>query len=139
MLVIDDEDLHQSRVSVGTFLATRLRVPPLRPELDTRAFRDALTMIAEMTGQAVAICDEHGHVLYATARARRLLASEDIPPEIIALAAENDAMAKVALWAQNDEIGLRVTATQNDDATANAHTSAVDTGLHTFTWEAQSA
>jgi hypothetical protein len=46
---------------------------------------------------------------------------------------------KGSSWAQNDEIGLRVTATQNDDATANAHTSTVDTGLHTFTWEAQSA
>lgn len=54
-------------------------------------------MIAEMTGQAVAICDEQGHVLYATARARRLLGSEDVPSEILALAAENDAMAKVTL------------------------------------------
>ena len=54
-------------------------------------------MMAEMTGQAVAICDEQGRVLYATARARRLVGGADIPSEILALAAENDAMAKVAL------------------------------------------
>jgi DNA-binding CsgD family transcriptional regulator len=72
-------------------------VPPLRTELDVRAFRDALTMMAEMTGQAVAICDEQGRVLYATARARRLVGSADIPAEILTLAGENDATAKVAL------------------------------------------
>ena len=41
-------------------------------------------------------------------------------------------------WATNDSVDYRFTISVNDDATANAHTSATSTGSHSFTWEAQS-
>ena len=40
-------------------------------------------------------------------------------------------------WAPTDAVDYKFTITQNDDATANAHTSAVTSGAHTFTWEAR--
>jgi hypothetical protein len=43
-----------------------------------------------------------------------------------------------ANWAQNDSVDYRFTITAIDDPTPNAHTSAAGTGLHTFTWEADS-
>jgi Camelysin metallo-endopeptidase len=49
-----------------------------------------------------------------------------------------DGKAAAATWAQNDAIDYRFIITQNDDPTANAHTSALSSGSHTFTWEARS-
>ena len=40
-------------------------------------------------------------------------------------------------WAQNDNVDYRFTISVVDDTTPNAHTSAVGTGSHTFTWEAR--
>jgi hypothetical protein len=40
-------------------------------------------------------------------------------------------------WNQNDSVDYRFTITVNDDSTPNAHTSAVSSGAHTFTWEAR--
>ena len=48
-----------------------------------------------------------------------------------------DGKAAAAAWAQNDTVDYRFTITQNDDATANAHTTASSSGAHTFTWEAR--
>jgi Camelysin metallo-endopeptidase len=48
-----------------------------------------------------------------------------------------DGKAGGAAWAQNDTVDYRVTITQNDDATANAHTAATSSGAHSFTWEAR--
>jgi predicted ribosomally synthesized peptide with SipW-like signal peptide len=48
-----------------------------------------------------------------------------------------DGKAGGAAWAQNDTVDYRFTITQNDDATANAHTSAASSGAHSFTWEAR--
>lgn len=49
----------------------------------------------------------------------------------------SDGKAAAAAWAQNDTVDYRFTITQNDDATANAHTTVTSSGLHTFTWEAR--
>jgi predicted ribosomally synthesized peptide with SipW-like signal peptide len=49
-----------------------------------------------------------------------------------------DGKASAATWATNDAIDYRFIITQNDDPTANAHTSALSSGAHTFTWEARS-
>jgi hypothetical protein len=43
-----------------------------------------------------------------------------------------------AAWATNDSVDYRFTISVNDDPTANAHTSALSTGTHSFTWEADS-
>jgi hypothetical protein len=48
-----------------------------------------------------------------------------------------DGKAGGAAWAQNDTVDYRFTITQNDDATANAHTAVTSSGPHSFTWEAQ--
>ena len=45
--------------------------------------------------------------------------------------------ASDAAWAQNDTIDYRITLTPKDDATPNAHTSAVSTGTFSITWEAR--
>jgi hypothetical protein len=42
-----------------------------------------------------------------------------------------------AAWAQNDTVDYKFTITQNDDATANAHTSVKSSAAHDFTWEAR--
>jgi hypothetical protein len=47
-----------------------------------------------------------------------------------------DGKASAATWAQNDSVDYRFTISVNDDTTPNAHTSAMSTGSHTFTWEA---
>jgi predicted ribosomally synthesized peptide with SipW-like signal peptide len=49
-----------------------------------------------------------------------------------------DGKAAAATWATNDTVDYRFTITQNDDTTANAHTSVVTSGAHSFTWEARS-
>jgi hypothetical protein len=49
-----------------------------------------------------------------------------------------DGKAAAATWATNDTVDYRFTISQNDDTTANAHTSVVTSGSHTFTWEARS-
>jgi hypothetical protein len=49
-----------------------------------------------------------------------------------------DGKASGGTWAQNDSVDYRFTITVNDDSTANAHSSTVSTGSHTFTWEADS-
>jgi hypothetical protein len=49
-----------------------------------------------------------------------------------------DGKAAAATWATNDTVDYRFIITQNDDATANAHTSVQSSGSHTFTWEARS-
>ncbi len=51
-------------------------------------------------------------------------------------AAGVDGKAGAAAWAQNDSVDYRFTISVNDDTTANAHTSALSTGSHSFTWEA---
>ncbi len=48
-----------------------------------------------------------------------------------------DGKASAAAWAQNDAVDYRFTITQNDDTTANAHTTVTASGSHTFTWEAR--
>jgi hypothetical protein len=48
-----------------------------------------------------------------------------------------DVKAAAAAWGQNDSVDYRFTITQNDDTTANAHTSVTSSGAHTFTWEAR--
>ena len=49
-----------------------------------------------------------------------------------------DGKAAAATWAPSDSVDYRFTITQNDDTTANAHTSVVTSGAHSFTWEARS-
>jgi hypothetical protein len=41
-------------------------------------------------------------------------------------------------WSVDDTVDYRFTVTQNDDATANAHTTVTSSGPHSFTWEARS-
>ncbi len=53
-------------------------------------------------------------------------------------AAGIDGKAAAGAWAQNDSVDYRFTVSVVDDATANAHTTAVGTGTHSFTWEARS-
>ena len=48
-----------------------------------------------------------------------------------------DGKAGAAAWSSGDSVDYRFTIYTVDDSTPNAHTSAVDTGSHTFTWEAQ--
>ena len=48
-----------------------------------------------------------------------------------------DGKAAAAAWSSGDSVDYRFTIYTNDDVTPNAHTSAVDTGTHSFTWEAQ--
>ena len=48
-----------------------------------------------------------------------------------------DGKAAAAAWAQDDTVDYRFTITQNDDATANAHTAVQSSGAHSFTWEAR--
>jgi hypothetical protein len=50
-----------------------------------------------------------------------------------------DGKAAAATWATNDSVDYRFTITVNDDTTPNAHTSALSTGSHSFTWEAQNS
>jgi hypothetical protein len=52
-------------------------------------------------------------------------------------AAGLDGKAAAAAWSQNDVVDYRFTISVVDDATPNAHTSALATGTHTFTWEAR--
>jgi predicted ribosomally synthesized peptide with SipW-like signal peptide len=49
-----------------------------------------------------------------------------------------DGKAAAATWATNDTVDYRFIISQNDDTTANAHTSVLSSGSHTFTWEARS-
>lgn len=42
-----------------------------------------------------------------------------------------------AAWTQNESLAYRFTITVQDDPTPNAHTSALSTGSHEFTWEAR--
>jgi hypothetical protein len=42
-----------------------------------------------------------------------------------------------AAWSSGQSVDYRFTIYPVDDSTPNAHTSAVDTGAHSFTWEAQ--
>ena len=49
-----------------------------------------------------------------------------------------DGKASAGTWATSDAVDYRFIITQNDDPTANAHTSAISSGAHTFTWEAHS-
>jgi len=48
-----------------------------------------------------------------------------------------DGKAAGAAWSSGDSVDYRFTVYTNDDATPNAHTSAVDSGAHSYTWEAQ--
>jgi Camelysin metallo-endopeptidase len=48
-----------------------------------------------------------------------------------------DGKAGGTAWAQNDTVDYRFTITQNDDTTANAHTTVTSSGPHSFTWEAR--
>jgi hypothetical protein len=52
-------------------------------------------------------------------------------------AAGLDGKAGGAAWSSSDSIDYRFTIYTVDDSTPNAHTTAVDTGAHSFTWEAQ--
>src|SRR3954447_15991516 len=45
-----------------------------------------------------------------------------------------DGKPAAAAWNTNDSVDYRFTITQNDDATANAHTTALSSGTHSFTW-----
>lgn len=47
-----------------------------------------------------------------------------------------DGKAAGAAWSNGDSVDYKFTITQNDDTTANAHTTAESSGSHTFTWEA---
>jgi hypothetical protein len=48
-----------------------------------------------------------------------------------------DGKAGGAAWNQNDSVDYRFTISVNDDPTPNAHTSALSSNAHTFTWEAR--
>ena len=48
-----------------------------------------------------------------------------------------DGKAAAAAWSSGDSVDYRFTIYTVDDSTPNAHTSAMDTGTHSFTWEAQ--
>jgi hypothetical protein len=48
-----------------------------------------------------------------------------------------DGKAGGGAWATNDAVDYRFTVTVVDDATPNAHTSALASGAHSFTWEAR--
>jgi hypothetical protein len=52
-------------------------------------------------------------------------------------AAGVDGKAGGSAWSQNDSVDYRFTITVVDDSTPNAHTSALSSGAHTFTWEAR--
>jgi hypothetical protein len=52
-------------------------------------------------------------------------------------AAGLDGKAGGSAWATNDAVDYRFTITVVDDATPGAHTSALSSGAHTFTWEAR--
>jgi hypothetical protein len=49
----------------------------------------------------------------------------------------SDGKAGGAAWSSSQSVDYRFTIYPVDDSTPNAHTSAVDTGSHSFTWEAQ--
>lgn len=49
-----------------------------------------------------------------------------------------DGKAAGAPWAANDTVDYRYTIYTLDDSTPNAHTSKLDSGTHSYTWEAQS-
>src|SRR3954453_8037605 len=48
-----------------------------------------------------------------------------------------DGKATGTAWNTSDFVDYRFTITQNDDTTANAHTSVTTSGSHSFTWEAR--
>jgi hypothetical protein len=48
-----------------------------------------------------------------------------------------DGKAGAAAWSSGQSVDYRFTVYPVDDNTPNAHTSALDTGSHSFTWEAQ--
>jgi predicted ribosomally synthesized peptide with SipW-like signal peptide len=48
-----------------------------------------------------------------------------------------DGKPSAGVWNQNDTVDYRFTITQNDDTTANAHTTVTSSGTHSFTWEAR--
>jgi hypothetical protein len=48
-----------------------------------------------------------------------------------------DGKAGGAAWASGDSVDYRFTIYTVDDSTPNAHTTAKDSGAHSFTWEAQ--
>ena len=52
-------------------------------------------------------------------------------------AAGVDGRAAGAPWSSGQSVDYRFTIYPVDDSTPNAHTTAVDTGAHSFTWEAQ--
>lgn len=52
-------------------------------------------------------------------------------------AAGVDGKALGAAWSSGQSVDYRFTVYPVDDSTPNAHTTAVDTGAHSFTWEAQ--
>jgi hypothetical protein len=52
-------------------------------------------------------------------------------------AAGIDGKAAGAAWNSGDSVDYRFTIYTVDDSTPNAHTSALDSGSHSFTWEAQ--
>jgi hypothetical protein len=54
-------------------------------------------------------------------------------------AAGLDGKAGAAAWTTNDVVAYRFTISVNDDSTAGAHTAAVSTGSHDFTWEARNS
>jgi hypothetical protein len=51
--------------------------------------------------------------------------------------AGTDGKAGGAAWSSGQSVDYRFTIYPVDDSTPNAHTSAVDSGAHSFTWEAQ--
>lgn len=48
-----------------------------------------------------------------------------------------DGKAAAAAWSSGDSVDYRFTIYTVDDTTPNAHTTAKDSGAHSFTWEAQ--
>jgi hypothetical protein len=54
-------------------------------------------------------------------------------------AAGIDGKASAGTWATDDAVDYRFTISVVDDPTPNAHTTAVGTGSHSFTWEARSS
>jgi Camelysin metallo-endopeptidase len=52
-------------------------------------------------------------------------------------AAGVDGKAAGAAWSQGQSVDYRFTVTAKDDTTPNAHTTAVSSGAHAFTWEAR--
>jgi len=74
---------------------------------ETRSYREALSVLGERHGLGIVVCDAHGTVYFASARARRLLgATPSLPPELMAL--PDDRVTRTTLEGSRHPVGIRV-------------------------------